>query len=362
MTNNICNDTAYINSLDQKKRMQLLNIPPVRFDSLAMSPYLTNKHPITGNQITKFDLDMRRKAEILQYNSNRMSTQTNSQTQKDKYSRIMAGNNSRKISVANISRCSLEEPIKRLPSSASGVPGNLLLYNDPNVNLYNYTNQTKSLGIIPQEIDTNIWNYTTPQNVYSVENVFSVITSIYIVATDQDTRTFKIRSPIVLSIGDTADVYGNYTDPSGIQLNISSVNINVKYSSSDVALSNNLSPVVRFTGFNYENSLNTIDISFNFITSSRPSYLAYCYLGLFEIDNLKLPTQSGYIYDIQIKVACNVKMISDTYNLKFNNRRPNISFVFDASMSNISYTTPTYIIRGVIPQPIPAIFPKVQVT
>jgi len=362
MPNNICSDTAYLNSLDQKKRMQLLNIPPVRYDNLALSPYRPNNtHPVTGKPITKFDLDMRRKAEILQYASNRMSTQTNSQTRTQKYSRIMTGNNSRKVSTATASpNCSLEEPFIPLPSSASGVPGNLLLYNDVDVNLYNYTNQRQSLGIIPQEIERDRWNYTTPQNIYSAENVYSTVTSIYIVATDNDTRTFKITVPVVLSIGDTADISGNYVDPLGIRVNISSVPVNVKYSSSDVPLSTN--PTIRFTGFDYTTPSNTIDISFNFTTpTTRPSYLAYCYLGVLEIDNLKLPTQSGYIYDIQIKIVSNITTVSDTYKTRFSNRTPNISYVFDASLNNISYNTPTYTIRGSIPQPVPPAFPSVQV-
>ena len=84
MSNNICTNPAYINSLDQKKRFQLFNIPPVRYNNLTVNPYLSI-NPSTGVPFTKFDLDMRRKVEILKYASTRMSTQTNSLTKAQKF-------------------------------------------------------------------------------------------------------------------------------------------------------------------------------------------------------------------------------------------------------------------------------------
>jgi hypothetical protein len=73
--NNVCNDTAYLNSINQKSRFQLLNIPPVRYDNLSKNPYVI-VNPSTGKYYTKDELDMRRKAEILKYSSNLMSTET----------------------------------------------------------------------------------------------------------------------------------------------------------------------------------------------------------------------------------------------------------------------------------------------
>lgn len=351
MTNNICNDPAYLNLLDQKKRMQLFNIPPVRYNSFDLNPY-TKYNLNTGLLFTKFDLDMRRKAEILQYNSNRMSTQTNNDTKSQYFSRVVSR---KRNAIYDVSQC----PVVKLPSSASGVPGNLLLYNDPNVTLYNYK-QSTSYGIIPQETDNNIWNYTKPINIYSVDT-YVTITTIYMVSVDSPRYTFKITTPIILNIRDTSVTSQPYVENKGVSIKITGVSLNVKYSSSDVTLTNN--PNLRFLGVDYgikDNiNNNTVDISFNFNTTQIHSYDAYCYLGLLEIENLNLPVQTGYIYDIQLKIVSSVSFLSTNYTNNFQNY-PHLSYLFNGSVSNMSYNTPTYSISG-IPLPIPTTFPIINV-
>ena len=49
---NICNDAAYQNMIIQKKRFQLLNIPPSRYDNLANNPYVIT-YPGTQTKFTK---------------------------------------------------------------------------------------------------------------------------------------------------------------------------------------------------------------------------------------------------------------------------------------------------------------------
>jgi hypothetical protein len=67
----VCSNTAYLNSINQKTRFQIFNIPANRYNNLANNPYQT-LNPNTGQNYTKYEVDMRRKAEILKYNSNRM--------------------------------------------------------------------------------------------------------------------------------------------------------------------------------------------------------------------------------------------------------------------------------------------------
>ena len=64
-------------------------IPLVRFN--VISPYID---PLTNQStnITEQQLNMRRKAEILKYSSNRMPTQTNSLTKKQKWSQLVNQN------------------------------------------------------------------------------------------------------------------------------------------------------------------------------------------------------------------------------------------------------------------------------
>ena len=129
--------------------------PPVRFN--LYNPYI-------GSKYTKYDLDMRRKAEILQYKSNVSNTQTNKLTKKQIWSLISNGgynqltqtqlNNA--VPVGNNIRivrdCSLNNLIPT-PTSSCNVPGPIVyLYNDETVPLYNYneTENNRSYGIINQ--------------------------------------------------------------------------------------------------------------------------------------------------------------------------------------------------------------------
>jgi hypothetical protein len=72
-----------LTSLCQQRSKQLLfNTPLPRYTPI--SPY--------GGGFTKFQLDMRRKIEVLKYNSNTSSTKTNNLTKAEKWSQIVNGN------------------------------------------------------------------------------------------------------------------------------------------------------------------------------------------------------------------------------------------------------------------------------
>jgi hypothetical protein len=160
---NVCESVSYLNSVDQKTRFKLFHIPPQRYDSLARSPYILI-NPTTGQPYTKFDIDMRRKSEILKYSSSRMSTQTNSLTRSQRYSQVINGKYQRRsfsqeflnTNIVNgaVDLCPPGTIIKK-PSSASGVPGrSILLYEDPSIPLYNLKNSTSEpYAIINQELD-----------------------------------------------------------------------------------------------------------------------------------------------------------------------------------------------------------------
>jgi hypothetical protein len=113
---------------------------------MAMQLYCTNrsKQNIAGrtelqespyqNGVTQQQLNMRRKAEILKYNSTKSSTQTNGITKNQLFSKIVS---------TNYTPCSVDANNKPVSTSSSGIPGPpMYLFEDPNVTLYNYTNIT----------------------------------------------------------------------------------------------------------------------------------------------------------------------------------------------------------------------------
>jgi len=148
--------TSICSILQQK---QLTNIPPSRIE--VLSPYETTDY-------SRFDLDMRRKAQILKYDQ--LNTQVNNVSKKEKWSRVVNGRNPSLTNVVVDSQnnlilaCPNTNGPLRMPLSASNVPPDPnvpYLYSDETVPLYNYINPnlTRSYGIqnpegINEDFDT----------------------------------------------------------------------------------------------------------------------------------------------------------------------------------------------------------------
>ena len=140
-------------SILQQKR--LTNIPPSRIEIL--SPYETTNY-------NRFDLDMRRKAQILKYDQ--LNTQVNNFSKKEKWSQLVNRRNpSLKVvfdpekNIIVAVNCPNGGNVQ-MPLSASNVPPDPnvpYLYNDETVPLYNYINPilTRAYGIQNSE-NTNM--------------------------------------------------------------------------------------------------------------------------------------------------------------------------------------------------------------
>lgn len=122
----------------QRLQAQLTNKPPPR-NELQPSPYELG--------FTRFQLDMRRKVEILEYSAVKQNSKTNNPTRAQKWSHFVrngTGVSQRVIEqIANNQQAASELcPEDRFipkPTSASDIPGPIIdLVYDPNVPLYNY--------------------------------------------------------------------------------------------------------------------------------------------------------------------------------------------------------------------------------
>jgi hypothetical protein len=370
-TNDVCNDIAYLNSIDQKQRFQLLNIPPVRYDNFATNPY-AKRNPGTGLFFTKPDLDMRRKVEILKYDSNRMSTQTNSLTKANKYAQAVSGSLQRRTYSQIYLQQNLDAsgvlkpcPPVQTPSSSCDVPGpTIFLYEDDNVPLYNYgTNAADAYGI-ENQVDNPYpfyWNYVSYSNVanpYSSSTTnYSTFTNIYIVYTDTPSYTFSIRTPISFAITGQlqSGIIQNYTDVSaGIRISINSISVNVKYSYTNVTLAN--PPTIL-----YEHGKTGVPIDMGItLTNTSRVFNASVYLGVLEINNLQLPTQRGYIYDIQANINYQILYPSSKYADYCD--PPTITSYFDISLNQVyPQTAVNCSVQGASIIPV-ASFPKLFVS
>ena len=359
--NNVCNNTAYLNSIDQKRRFQLFNVPPIRYDNLANNPY-TQINPATNQPFTKFDLDMRRKVEILKYSANNSSSQTNKFTKTEIYTQAISGKYQQRTysqvfiqdnsfnNGANINICPPGTVLKT-PSTASNVPGPVIyFYEDDAVPLYKYnTNKDSDYGFLQQALPISgfLWDYTKLSNVTLLyePNTYSTITSIFIQYSDIQSNTFSIQTPIALNIsGSLRTGVSTYSDASAIRININSVSINVKYSSSNVTLENE--PTVVF-----EHGLTGTPINIDVdITNPDRSFTASCYLGVLDINNILLPTQKGFIYDIQVFINYQLLYPSEQYPDKCST--PIITTYFNIP-SSFNFYNINSTISGSTPIPIP---------
>lgn len=294
---NICNDVAYQNMILQKKRFQLMNIPPSRYDNLANNPYKLT-YPGSSNTFTKYDLDMRRKVEVLKYNANNSSTQTNRFTKAEIYAQAVSGKyQQRTYSNSFITDNTKNNQLKicpnvKTPTSACGVPGTVIyLYEDDNVPLYNYTtNIDANYGILTQSDNPygKTWDYTKDNNkpgTKTTTTFTSIITSLFIYFNDVSYKTFTITTPISLNFEGSKS---SLTTQS-MKFKIVSIVTNILYNSKSY-----------LTVPTSDHTFNTNEI---IVTPSAALFSGNCYLGEITIKNITLPIQKGFIYDIKTVIT-----------------------------------------------------------
>jgi len=285
----------------QRARRQLLNVPIFRFE--LVSPY--------GGAYSKFDFDMRRKAEVLKYNGNATNTKTNNSTKAQLFSQLVT--NTQIASVNNNTTKCVRDSSNNLiyrPTTDSDVPGPvILLYDDETVPLYNYGNFLQN-RFYPDQMpnDFKYWKVYTSDNILSQATgnvnqysdslnqsystipttVETTLFTIYILPNiNKSTYTYTINTPISISIG------GNYTNNNNLNFNVNlnSVNINVYYNTT----------VINGPTFPTKPNISGIfsDISLN-IPANAGVFNAQAYIGnlVFQIPNL--PTLNGYIFDIKL--------------------------------------------------------------
>ena len=167
-------------------------VPLVRFN--PVSPY-SNIATGTSTNITTDQLNMRRKAEILKYESNRMPNQTNNLTKKQKWTRLVTQPNrdNPQQDVVNSVNCPTNIPVS---STASGVPGpSVMLYEDPDIPLYNYIVTRSYAYAVPNEY--GYWETTVNTNVGLYSGIDGSVFSLNILPSiNRPQYTFGMYIPL----------------------------------------------------------------------------------------------------------------------------------------------------------------------
>lgn len=300
---NVCSDPGYQNTISIRKRFQLLNVPPTRYNNLVNSPYdISNSLQRT---FTQSQLDMRRKVEILKYSSNKTNTKTNNLTKREKWAQLVTGSSQKR----NLSYSFIQDnlvpgttnyintcpsgTILYTPTSASGIPGKIInIFEDPTVPLYMYTSKIDSYGLINQEADTTEFLYDKELlNIYlDTSNNYGTITSIYIKNILTPTYTFNIEFPFSIFISGTVKPGTlNTTFNRSITISFTSKPIQsyIYYGSTNTNTT--------FSETLPQKKSVTFDISMNL--SSGQTFFGNQYFGQYSMTNT-LTTQPMYIYDL----------------------------------------------------------------
>lgn len=288
----------------QRSKKQQMHIPTNRFET--ESPYTTNAY-------TQFDLDMRRKAEILQYSNASSSNKTNDLTKKQKLSEFAKNKSNLKISKKNesfynrdinlyqtfhsirTSDNSCPNVVIYTNSSHSDVPGNINLYKDNSVPLYKYKSALINYGILGEHTDYNILsNYASDTFVSGSDNVN--ILSLYANNPQTETTYINMSIPIALYINGTvkagAITSGKHVNIVDNKITLTSIQLDTKYNGESIQRFNPNNPSIDIA----------FDVSFNYSTDNAEFSGTY-FLNNFEIDDMVLNTTSDFVYDIAMSTS-----------------------------------------------------------
>jgi len=306
----------------QNRRFGLIfNSPGTRY--IPVNPYRDATGESTG--LSQQQLDMRRKAEILQYNK----TSSNGKiTKKQNFAGVVGRRNQySSYYIRNLQNgtANLDETCLLIPTSTrrSDVPGpEIFLRYDPAVPLYNYNSSQFTYGI--QNTDEQLqdkWfiSYDTDvvDNRIAMMNIRpSIDTSPY---------TYTLTTSIALSIKG----YVLQNDPSGtftLRIPQDSLNLVVKYGGQIVP---NVNPTITYSsGF-------VQDVS-GYITNAMSSFAGKIFVGNVTFSNIVLLTPPGATYEFYIEYTQN-RVIANIDNYTIS---AIMNFKTGTSNSGLAFNTP----------------------
>ena len=290
-------DASYCEQLaigqQQRRIAQLYNVPLARFT--PENPYLSHKY-------TKMQLDMRRKAEVLKFSSNRVPGQTNSLTKKEKYSLLVKGNyqspSQQTLNQQNAD-CAADQLIPT-PTSSCDVPGPVqYLYDDESVPLYNFS--VFNTRTYPDYVPTNNdpWQFVVLSNttIYTnqSQNVYYLIINKLI---NQPQYTYSITTPIGLILsGSVPPFYVRPPDFSG--------NVVIRLQSASLGIYYNNSLVKTVSASTVANYSMTVNIPPNTGTTAK-SFSATQFVGNLFFNRFQLFTSPTYVYTFVLSVIVTI--------------------------------------------------------
>ena len=295
MTTQFCLDLFVRRQKNRNTELLLANIIG-RYESpnVALNPY-AKKNNTTGLPFTQYEINMRRKVEILKYDKSNNAALT----QKKAWTQIVRGSSQRRTYSQSQIRAiqngtgtgtanTTDDACPTLSTSA-GIPGKAFYIQlDPNVPLYNYlTSNTYATRSIENTI---IWTYTENSDILS--NDPTLFTLFVGPAIDVNYAFFTFSVPIGLSVAGNSNANGSFT----FTLPYENISVSVYYGGSIIAI--RTVPVITFES----------EISG---TTSAGNFNGQIYIGQLVVSNLGLSLSPGFVYEVRI----NYLQINNTTNI-----------------------------------------------
>jgi hypothetical protein len=268
-------------------------------------PRYTPVNPYAGGIFTKFQLDMRRKAEVLKYSANKSSTQTNNLSKAQKFALLVRGSLPAPTQAAlqkasengGVIDCSNDELILT-PTTASNIPGPIVyLYNDETVPLYNYSDyNTRSYPVYVPD-NPNMWKFVPFSDIVinndSPSDVYYLILNR---AVDQPQYIYNFVTPLELNFSGTVPAVNS--PPLYSKTNI--ITISVKTAKLSAYFNGNLVRSIDASG----SALSAI--KFDLSTSATGSFSSKQFLGNLYFNGLLLDTSPTYVYTFSVFVTLSI--------------------------------------------------------
>jgi len=242
----------------------------------TVSPYPRN---------TKFELDMRRKTEILKYKHQTLNSNIASKSKK--WSQIVQLSHSNPMVKKKIP-CP-QNALIPTPTSACGVPGPIVtLQYDPSVPLYKYGYNPERYNLVNPLNNTDYTFHTSDDAEFPQS---TPIPLFYLVLKNptKSIYNYQFQTPVAI-------YFSGYKDPASMDKKVSFINITLFTAECEVHYNNTIVPNVRPV-VDKSKVINLL-ISVN---DSVGHFEAAAYIGIIYTSNVILSAQPQYVYTFDMK-------------------------------------------------------------
>jgi len=257
--------------LKQRQEYLEYHVPPVR-EELEPSPY---------PQFTEYQVNMRRKAEILSYKGHGDTDGSITKSQRWTY----LAKHAKQLYAKPKPVCPDNHLVVSLSSSCN-VPGPIItLYKDPTVPLYKYGYDPPNFNL-ENNVPLVEWK-TFPKYDSEFENDVSNYIANLVIQNPKN-RNYKYRFQTPISVNISGNIIDTGTVVKSIQLSISNPTFSVLFTDTPIL---NIMPHI---------FLNVQPITVSLSASSSGDFSATVYSGIVNVSNFVLSTEPQFVYDLKM--------------------------------------------------------------